>query len=70
MSQILKTNSNVVVVGHLVCSCSRIAHFKKTEKLVSLSEQDLVDCVPSCDGCDGGWPSVAIEYTINSTQKE
>ena len=45
------------------------AHFKKTGKLVSLSEQDLVDCVPSCDGCDGGWPSVAIEYTINSTQK-
>lgn len=45
------------------------AHFQKTGNLTSLSEQDLVDCVPGCSGCDGGWPSVAIEYTINGTQK-
>ena len=45
------------------------AYVQKTGNLTSLSEQDLVDCVTGCDGCDGGWPSVAIEYTINSTQK-
>lgn len=35
--------------------------------LTSLSEQDLVDCVPDCYGCDGGWPLVAIDWVINGS---
>jgi cathepsin L len=31
-------------------------------KLYSLSEQNLVDCVTSCYGCNGGWPYVALDY--------
>ena len=43
------------------------AHAKETGNLTSLSEQDLVDCVPDCDGCDGGWPFLAVEYVINGS---
>ena len=43
------------------------AQAKKSGNLTSLSEQDLVDCVPDCYGCDGGWPSSAILYVINGT---
>ena len=43
------------------------AHKRNTTNLVSLSEQDLVDCVPDCDGCGGGWPYLAIEYVMNGT---
>lgn len=37
-------------------------HFKKTGDLVSLSEQNLVDCVTANHGCDGGWMNNAFEY--------
>ena len=43
------------------------AHAKETGNLTSLSEQDLVDCVPDCDGCNGGWPFLAIDYIINGS---
>ncbi|XP_072384218.1 cathepsin L-like proteinase [Diabrotica undecimpunctata] len=39
------------------------AHFLKTGNLVSLSEQNLVDCAnDNCYGCGGGWMDKALEY--------
>ena len=35
-------------------------------QLVSLSEQQFVDCDSTNLGCDGGWPSVALAYIQNS----
>ncbi|XP_015683899.1 cathepsin L1-like, partial [Protobothrops mucrosquamatus] len=39
-------------------------HFKKTEKLVSLSEQNLIDCSKDqgTEGCEGGFMSDAFTY--------
>ncbi|XP_064087023.1 crustapain-like [Macrobrachium nipponense] len=39
-------------------------HFLKTGELVSLSEQNLVDCAwdYGCYGCGGGWPYAAYQY--------
>lgn len=41
------------------------AWFKQSGNLVSLSEQDIVDCVTGCDGCGGGWPYMAIDWVLN-----
>ena len=35
-------------------------------KLQSLSEQKLVSCDTKCDGCNGGWPYQAIEWTAEN----
>jgi len=40
------------------------AHARRTGKLVSLSEQQLVDCVRANSGCYGGFPFKALEYVI------
>jgi len=40
------------------------AYCKKTGKLVSLSEEQLVDCVTASEGCNGGWPTTAYDYVI------
>lgn len=38
--------------------------FLKTGKLISLSEQQLVDCAVS-NGCNGSWMGTAFDYVIN-----
>jgi len=38
------------------------ANFRKSQKLVSFSEMQLVDCSTQNYGCNGGWPYVAMGY--------
>lgn len=38
------------------------AYFLRTGSLVSLSEQNLVDCSTVNGGCDGGWMQAGFEY--------
>jgi cathepsin H len=44
--------------------CLESHHYMRTGKMVSLSEQQLVDCAQDYDnnGCNGGLPSHAFEY--------
>ncbi|KAG7328571.1 hypothetical protein KOW79_008515 [Hemibagrus wyckioides] len=40
--------------------------FRQTGKLISLSEQQLVDCSMENYGCSGGWIDEAFEYVISN----
>lgn len=42
------------------------AHAIETGKLVSLSEQEILDCDNSNHGCKGGWPNGAFKYVQNN----
>ncbi|OHS97642.1 Clan CA, family C1, cathepsin L-like cysteine peptidase [Tritrichomonas foetus] len=42
------------------------AYALATGKLLSCSEQNLVDCVTSCAGCSGGMESYALDYILES----
>jgi cathepsin F len=42
------------------------ANFVATKKLVSLSEQELVDCDKKDGGCGGGLPSNALQYLMKN----
>jgi len=48
------------------------AHALATKNLVSLSEQEIVDCLEDHKGCGGGWMIWAFEYVIekNGTESE
>lgn len=44
-------------------------HFLTSGELLSLSEQQLVDCDPKSDGCDGGFAAWAFEYVATASQE-
>lgn len=46
------------------------AHFIKTGKLLSLSEQQLVDCDPNSSGCNGGLQEYAMKYLEGHKQEQ
>jgi C1A family cysteine protease len=37
-----------------------------TENLISLSEQELIDCDTNSYGCDGGWPDYAFYWVVQN----
>lgn len=48
-------------------SCTESQYFLKTNKLVDLSEQQLVDCVSDNLGCSGGDASITYNYLMKNS---
>jgi cathepsin K len=44
--------------------------FKVFKQQLSLSEQNLVDCVYQRNGCNGGWPTHAFQYMMNGIESD
>ena len=40
------------------------AHAIATRQLISLSEQELLDCDSNSQGCSGGWPHYAFDWVV------
>ena len=38
------------------------AYFKASGNLLDFSEQQLIDCVTNCNGCNGGLGVIGLEY--------
>lgn len=45
-------------------SAMEFAHFKASNTLIDLSEQNLIDCVFSCSGCNSGQADTAYLYVL------
>ena len=41
-------------------------YFKKTNRLIAFSEQNLVDCDTLDNGCNGGWPTNTYKHIIKA----
>jgi len=41
-------------------------NYLQTGELLSFSEQQIVDCCTTADGCDGGFPYLALQYTATN----
>ena len=46
------------------------ANFLKNQKLMSLAEQQIVDCDTQDSGCGGGWPQRAMDYVTQAGGQE
>lgn len=46
-------------------STSESAYAISTGNLLRFSEQNLIDCSESCNGCTGGWPMLALYDVYN-----
>jgi len=46
--------------------CLEGLYYLNHSVLISFSEQQIVDCDTQCDGCDGCWPYLALEYTAQN----
>ena len=50
-------------------ACIESHHFIHTGELLNLAEQQLVDCDPQSDGCDGGYAMWGFEYAHTHFQE-
>ena len=49
---------------------SESAYAITTGQLLQFSEQNLIDCVKTCMGCNGGWPTKALDYIMQTQNSQ